>query len=592
MRDALGHRGPDDAGTFESASASGPLWFGHRRLAILDLSPSGHQPMTTPDGRYTITFNGEIYNFAELREELRSKGAAFLSTSDTEVVLKAWQCWGWTCVRRLKGMFAFALWDGAEERLWLARDRMGEKPLYYASRPGRFLFSSEVRALLASGGVERRMDADGLEAYLTFGSVADPYTLVEGVRAVEAGSVVRVDGDGVHAIPYWTLRDIADMEGPVDEERIVGDTARAVRHALRRVMVSDVPVGVLLSGGIDSSSNAVLLSEMGFRNLMTFSVVFEGVGRDLSEKPWIQLVVDRQKTNHRYVTVSGEHTDSWVRCAVASMDQPTWDGVNTYFVVRAIHETGLKVAVSGQGADELFLGYGQRQSFDRLLRLARTSPPFAGSLARRLAPSSGTRFEKLFQLFGADRPEEAAFLARHSMFSQAGLDRLRGRRTLPQTRFVRSQGGSTPLSVLSRLELAHYLRNTLLRDGDQMSMANSLELRAPFVDSDLVELVAATPTGLRVRPHRQKPLLVDAVGKGLPPEIAERKKHGFELPFNAWLRDGLDLADPTKADLGLDPAEVRSVRHRFLQGQDWPRFWTLVVLASWAARHHLSPPTR
>ena len=592
MLGALAHRGPDDEGTFEDRSEIGPVWFGHRRLSILDLSPAGHQPMSSPDGRLTIVFNGEIYNFKELKTELA--GFPFVSTSDTEVILAAWQRWGWKCAARLKGMFAFAVWDSVEQRLWLVRDRMGEKPLYYTLQEKRFIFASEVRALLASGAVERRIDSDGLDAYLTFGSTADPYTLVENVRAVEAGTVMRIDRQGIWESPYWSLKNIPEDCGPANRFETVNAVAKSVRQAMRRVMVADVPVGVLLSGGIDSSSNVVLLTDMGFRNLKTFSVIFEGTGQELSEKPWIQLIVDRQKTDHQYVTVTQEEASCWVPCAVEAMDQPTWDGVNTYLVVRAIHEAGLKVAVSGQGSDELFLGYDSRKSFAGLMSLASHTPSVSllfRALTDRRPGLGDTKYEKLFQAFGAERPASAAYLARHSMFSQGGLERLRGGERPFQGRFVRDKGGLTPLGILSRLEMAHYLKNTLLRDGDQMSMSQSLELRSPFLDSDLVETVASTPPELRVTAKRQKPLLVDAVGQGLPSEIANRVKHGFTLPFNKWLRNGLDISCRPAADLGLDPQAVERVNSRFLAGQDWPRYWTLQVLAAWAVRHKLSPPS-
>jgi len=594
MLQSIMHRGPDDEGMYEETTPNGVLWFGHHRLAIQDLSRAGHQPMSTHDGCLTITYNGEIYNFHELRKRLEQRGHHFHSATDTEVILSAWEAWGPDAVNYFRGMFAFALWDRKDCSLWLVRDRLGEKPLYYIRQAERILFASEVRCLLASGVVERRIDSDGLDSYLTFGSVGDPYTLVKDVRAVEAGHWALFRGGQWTMQKYWSLSDIKEATSDVPQKEAVETTAALLREANRLCMVSDVPVAVLLSGGIDSSSNVVMLNEMGFRTLETFSVVFAGPDIHYSEERWSSLVAERFGTRHHEIVVGSEEAMKWVPDAVQAMDQPSYDGVNTYLVCRAIRSSDIKVAISGQGADELFLGYQQRHLFPCLLKVA-ASPlktlvrPWAAlsSLAPNMAD---TKYEKILQLSTIDDAPAAAYLAQHSVFSHWGIERLRGQKRPCPSRFIRDQGGCSPLGRLSRLEIAHYLRNVLLRDGDQMSMAHSLELRQPFLDYFLVESVVSLPAALKVKPKRQKPLLVEAVGPALPSEVVQRRKQGFALPYNNWLRNGLSVDALASTDIGLDRKAVQAVYTRFIRGQDFPRYWALQVLSAWAGRERMSPP--
>lgn len=591
MSRALEHRGPDDHGVFRAGlDDSREVFLANRRLAIIDPSPRGHQPMATPDGRFVVAFNGEIYNFREIASTLKGSGVRLGGASDTEVILHAWQHWGPGCLDRFRGMFAFALFDTSERRLFLARDRLGEKPLYYWSDGRTFLFASEVRCLLASGVVPRRIDTDGLDAFLTFGSVADPYTIVQDVRALEPGHVAEVIDHRPVARAYWSLAAIEEGEDRIEASVAAAEVGVLLREACGLAMESDVPVGVLLSGGIDSSSNVVMLSELGFDDLRTFSVGFPSEDAALSERQWSSFVAERFDTDHRYLEVGIEEAKSWVIDGVARMDQPSIDGINTYLVTRAIAAAGIKVAVSGQGGDELFLGYPQRHRFPALARLAALRLPWpAGPLARNaghLGPIADSRFEKLAELLPAsDDPAASAYLANHSLFSQAGIERLRGGSRPPRGRFVSSQGGTTDMGRLSRLELAYYLRNTLLRDADQMSMANSVELRQPLLDARLVERVLEMPSEVQVRKGAQKPLLVEAVGPRLPREIVERPKMGFNLPYDRWLREGLVLTDPLEVPMGLDPASMRDVRDRFAKGAYWTRYWALQVLAAWVERH-------
>lgn len=594
---ALTHRGPDASGHFSAELPSrGQVWLGHRRLAIVDLSDAGRQPMEGAGGRHTVVFNGEVYNFRALRDELAGHGYSFRSHSDTEVLLAAFDRWGTGCLDRLRGMFAFALWDKAAGTLTLARDRLGEKPLYYVHDGARFAFASEVGALLEGGFAARELDDDGLDALLTFGSVAEPYTLVHGVRSVGAGEVVVLrDGDLVRR-RYWSLGAIE----PSDRSRaeaVEGVRARLM-SSLAQSMMADVPVAVLLSGGVDSSANVVLLAAQRWDNLATFSVTFGGVDAALSEKPFSDLVARRFGTRHTSVEVSLDDARALVPRALDAMDQPSVDGVNVFLVSDAIARAGIKVAVSGQGSDELFLGYPQRRRFAALLSASRVLPAPARAALRALSraplwPADGAA-DKALQTLTSPDGLAGAYLAQHSMFAQGGVERLRGARRPPVTRFVEPLTAGLhnpkahPLDLLSRMELAHYLRNTLLRDGDAMSMAHSLEVRAPYLDADLVEYAVSTAPRHKLDPRRNKALLLDAVGPALPREVWDRPKMGFGLPYQRWLREGLALADIDGPEVGLCPRAVGAVRARFAQGQHYTRWLTLLAYARWARRTRMS----
>jgi len=582
--EAMAHRGPDDQGSFAATLADGRrLWLGHRRLAIVDLSAAGHQPMQREG--FTIVFNGEIYNYRELRQQLLDRGASLRTHSDTEVILALWAERGAACLPLLKGMFAFAIWDDHQQLLTLARDRIGEKPLYYAQSPSGFAFASEVRTLLELGVVEREIDPDGLEAFLTFGSLADPFPLVRGVRSLEAGQVMTVSRDSLRTRTYWS---VARIEPVHHAEDVVAETRRRLCAAVERCLVADVPVGVLLSGGIDSSANVVLLSER-HSDLRTFSVVFDDADQRYDEGRFSRSVAERFATRHHEFRVTLADARLLVGRSVAAMDQPSHDGINTYLVTHAVRDAGVKVAVSGQGADELFLGYSQRRAFPWLLRAAHALPGPARALLTQVAARLPLRDReaKLVQTMTSDDPVAAAYLAGHSIFSAAGQAHLRGREVAPPTRFVRSAGGTDALDQMSRLELTNYLRGTLLRDGDQMSMAHALELRAPFVDADLIEWVVSLPTHLKVAADRNKPLLLDAIGPTLPREVWDRPKQGFGLPFDRWLRDGIDLRPLDPEALGLTREGVATVAERFRAGSNYVRYWSLVVLNEWCQRHRL-----
>jgi asparagine synthase (glutamine-hydrolysing) len=587
MLESLCHRGPDDSGEHREETPRGTLWLGHKRLAILDISHAGHQPMLYGQGRFVITFNGEIYNFWEIRRELEGAGYSFSTRTDTEVILASWDRWGPASLGRFIGMFAFALWDRDEERLWLARDRLGEKPLYYAAQPGLFLFASEVRSLLASGVVERRIDSDGLDSYLSFGSVCQPYTIVKNVRSLGAGQLLGLHENRPEIRTYWSLGDIEKAQEPKVRIEQMRDL---LIDSVKLCMVSDAPVGLLLSGGVDSTTVLAMLAGEGFDNLSTFTVVFDE-NPAFSEDRWAADAAEHFRTRHTRIPVSMKEARELLPKAVESMDQPSIDGAQTFIVSGAIAHSGVKVALSGLGSDELFFGYGLHRHYGRLLALSRLRPLrmalFLLAGMSRLRPLSGrftpafARARKLLDLYTEGSREAVAYLAWQSIFSHGEINRLRGEMRPTPARFIQVSFGADPLATLSRLDLTNHMKNTLLRDADQMSMAHSLELRVPFLDYRLVESVASLPTSLRVGDGKYKQLLVNSVNHPAVSEAAGRPKSGFELPLDSWLRNGFRLGEIRPDLLGLDRKEISSMMRRFRLGEKCTRYWSLLVLSRW-----------
>ena len=597
MSRAIAHRGPDDNGTRRLAGRDGVALgaIAHRRLAILDLSAAGHQPMVSSNGRYTVAFNGEIYNFRALRAELERDGARFTSDGDTAVLLEGWVRSGPAFVRRLEGMFAFAMWDEWNRALFLARDPFGIKPLYYAPVGRGLLVGSELRALTASGLVAAQIDAHALAGYLTFGSVPEPETIVAGVRLSPPGTILRFDTATarlaeVDATPFVHLE--RDAEPIADRATAARVIREALEHSIDRHLVSDVPVALFLSGGIDSSIVAALAAQRARSTLDGFTVSF--AEEEFDESAVASRVAKRHGIRHHLIPLGDDDLLAALPRAFTTMDQPTLDGINTFVVSEAVRAYGSKVVLSGLGGDELFAGYPSFARARALARFNRVPAPARRVVAALATHVGGVRGAKVALGLKRGLPGDAAYLASRTLFGARQITDLVGARALA------TLGAPPELSVLQQVswrELTGYMRNTLLRDSDVFSMAHALELRVPFLDREVAAASFAVADGLKLSRRMSKPLLVDATRDLLPSAVWDRPKQGFVLPFAAWMHGPLaaevtaTLGDGDRLHaLGLDARAVRQVWSDFVRGRSgvtWSRPWALFSLLRWASAHGL-----
>jgi asparagine synthase (glutamine-hydrolysing) len=629
MAAAMIHRGPDEDGFLVNDQRAPGIALGMRRLSIIDL-PGGHQPIWNEKQNVAVVFNGELYNYRELRQRLQLSGHTFNTNSDTEVLVHGWEEWGEDLLPELRGMFAFALLDlrkhfATVPVLFLARDPLGIKPLYYTQTPQGFAFASELRALLASSVASRKLSDDALTSYLLFGSVSEPVTLVEGVFSLPPGHALLLHVPdrrrSPRVRPWWDPTRSPSARDPKRPHDFAAASARLRTHledSIRAHLVADVPVGLFLSSGLDSSAIAVLAGRAQ-QGIQSFTLTFPDTPYD--EGPLAKVVAQRAGTRHTEVPLQGRDMLARVDEAISTLDQPTMDGINTYFVSWAAREVGLKVALSGLGSDELFGGYrtfadtpklAQLEVVSRFVPLAfrRISAPLVNSfLVRNGSPDAARKANDAWLMpdvlphpYFFTRllfpPSEVSRLAephyRKSTVSSDGA-------TLDPTwlawleRTADQAAAAQLVAGISWLEMRTYMVSTLLRDTDCVSMARSLEVRVPFLDTPLVEFVSALPDEARVEPGVSKGLLRAALAGLMPPEILNQKKRTFTLPWENWLRTALrprieaslkDLAPVLKSQ--LHAAGVRLVWDNFLAGRTtWSRPWSLYVLNEWC-RQHLS----
>lgn len=621
MSDAMTHRGPDDHGSWisEPDSSGWGTLLAHRRLSILDLSPSGAQPMVDPLSGHVLVSNNEIYNYVELRQRLVTEGPALGSTGDTAVMLRALSQHGAEAVSWFRGMFAFACWDPEARRLLLARDPLGIKPLYLARsqdpRAGwSIAFASELRALLASGLLGTpRLDPTAVASSVWNGFVVGPATAVKGVELLWPGRLFEFDNAGreLRQQDFWQIPDRARGPG-MDEDRLTA----VLEEALRLHLASDVPLAVLLSSGVDSSAVANLAQRAAQSPIHTFTLAFED--QLLNEGPIARQIAAAIGTDHHEVVLTEDHFVGDLEPALDSLDQPTFDGLNAYCISRAIRDAGFTVALSGTGGDELFGGYSTYRELPVLHRWSRQAAwvprslqTAAATLATRHLRGSGetlapqTRWAKLPDMVrhGDDlitlyQLAYALFLPQFQKellapdFAEALSDGL----PLPmRQRLAAETRNRTPLSAISVMEQRVFLGERLLRDGDAASMACSLEQRVPLVDQLLFESVDGLPDKTRYQPLGQKAVLRRIGLRGLDPTLFQRPKSGFVLPFDRWIRRGLkDAMDQTLRDpqasaaVGLDPAAVERLWRAFQDGAPgmyWSRVWSIYVLIRWCHRN-------
>jgi asparagine synthase (glutamine-hydrolysing) len=606
MLDHLRHRGPDDRGEERFEVENGPpVYLGHQRLSIIDLTKLGHQPMPNDTRSIWVSTNSEIYNFKELRQELESKSYTFRSQSDTEVLLKAYEEWGVDCLKKLRGMFAFAIWDADKKVLFLARDRLGIKPLYYFSSADCFLFASEVRALAATGIPDTTLSATGLFQFLSFGSLSAPDTLWESIKELMPGHYLLVTPKSMVETQYWDP--LSSPESPADS-RIENSLKTTLKESVSLRQVSDVTLGAFLSGGIDSSAVVSLMNKKTDSPVETLSVVFKEPEYD--ESVYSKQVAEKMGTRHHTLELDESDLVNALPDAISAMDQPTVDGINTYLISRCARGSNWKVALSGIGGDELFGGYDsfslipKLSIFNRFLRpLPRSWRNFAGNCLKRFLPVSD-RNNKLAQFVRGQKSGGHDYFLLRALFTE---DRVRSlfrdkncadNEILKHLKKTQQQcallSALHPLKQISYLELTHYLPNTLLRDTDMMSMAHGLEIRVPLIDHRLVELMFSFPPEIQFARPPQKSLLVNSLPTPLPPETVHRKKMGFTLPFEHWMRNELlsevesvllESVAPL-ADL-LDETEVRQVWEGFLARRiSWSRPWALYILKKWIKTNH------
>jgi asparagine synthase (glutamine-hydrolysing) len=609
MRDAMLHRGPDDAGCYQSPDRRVAL--AHRRLSILDLSAAGRQPMSNEDGNVWITFNGEIYNHLKLRERLLKQGHDFRSHTDTEAIVHLYEELGPESVAQLDGMFALALWDAPRRLLLLARDRLGKKPLYYTQVNGRLLFASEIKALLQHPVVRRDLDLEALDLYLTFSNVPPPHTLFAGIRKLPAAHLLTCDAEGRTAIRrYWSPLDDTPWTREVDETACVERVRHLLKQAVAKRLMSDVPIGAFLSGGVDSTANVALMSELTSEPLRTFSIGFEGFGKaeNFHDLPYARQAARAFGCDHHEVTITAAECRDYLPQLARQQDEPIGDPacLPMHFVSRAAKQHGVTVVLVGEGSDEVFGGYddmvrmlrsysGQWQRVRRLPRLARVGLQHASRLSGapagrvdvlRRAARDDPFYWGLTVLFW-DTEKHA--LLRPETRAQMGAGAAPIVRGYYEEILAR-QPRADFLQQMSYVELCNRLPELLLMRVDKLSMAHSLEARAPFLDSELVAYALSLPQGLKIAGGQTKRVLKEAVRPFLPREIIERPKQGFRVPLPAWLAG--ELSEWAEHQLLASPLRKRGLFHDAYIDAMWRRhrsgvqdhsfdLWGLINLSAW-----------
>ncbi len=587
---ALAHRGPDGEGTL----IDGRTLLVHRRLAIIDPTPAGRQPMTTPDGRFSIVFNGEIYNYRELRADLARAGVPFLTSSDTEVLLALVVRDGMAALSRARGMFALAIWDARERSLALARDRFGIKPLYVATRPRGIAFASEIGALRRASLVDRDVSAAGILAFLAWSSTPAPLTWLRNVESLLPGTWKRWHEDGrVERATFADYIGAYGNEHPVDETELREQVREAIRDSVAAHLVADVPVGIFLSGGIDSAAIVATARSLTSGPLHTYTVA--GDEPSMSELDEARVVATSCETTHHELMIGAASIERALPAIIRRLDAPSADAINSYFVSQAVARTGVKAVLSGVGGDELFGGY---PSFRRIPSALKASKWFSSALpATALAASAVPDWRaRKWQHFAGAPDAVSAYRALRGNFMpeewpaligpafeggawRAAADALGD----AEARMFRSTAHETPLATVARLETGAYLQGQLLRDIDAVSMAHALEVRVPFVDHRLLASVWPA-AGQHPALLDGKRLLYESLARPLPPGIAGRPKRGFTLPFDTWMRGGLR----DTARQGLQSAVSRGwvnaraaadVWSEWERGRaHWSRVWGLSVL--------------
>ncbi len=590
MTESLKHRGPDATGVFVDEEIA----LGHLRLSIIDLSETANQPFFDSSNRYSIIFNGEIYNYREVKKSLPDY--PFRTNSDTEVILAAFEKYGADCLSLLNGMFAFAIWDRDRRELFAARDRLGVKPFYYAqTADGTFIFASEIRAILNSQLIPRKLNNNGIYDYLMYQSVYAPETIVENIFQLPAGDFGMFSHGRFKTRPFWRIEKSPLEKITDDPDTIKKQVKELLLNSVEQRMISDVRLGAFLSGGIDSSAVVALMSEVSTQPVETFSIAFGE--KEFDESPFSDRIAEQYKTKHTKIFLTAGDFLKQLPEALKAADSPSGDGVNTYVVSKATKKSGIKVALSGLGGDELFAGYPNFLKWYKTYTSLLSNIPhfFRKPFAMALANSGNSKYQRVGDIVSAKKINLSGV---YPMFRQVMSQQIigdlykNGHHENSIQKILRDREREIEkfpvLSQFSIAELLGYTQNVLLKDTDQFSMASALEVREPFFDYKLVEYVLRIPDEIKY-PKYPKSLLVESIYPMLPDEIVHRPKMGFVLPFDKWMRNELKDFCQNRLE-NLAEREIFD-SHRLLQkwsdfqtgknGVLWSHLWHLVVLTEW-----------
>lgn len=586
MRDRLDHRGPDDSGFW----SEGPIALGFRRLSILDIS-GGRQPMVTPDGRIAVVFNGEIYNHPELKAELESDGVIYRTRSDTETLLHLYRRHGVEMFCRLNGMFAVALWDAQSHELILARDPIGIKPLYYSFEGKRILFASELRALLAAPAPDALEPSAVLE-YLHYGCVRGSRTVVASVKKLPPGHLLRVNSRGIHLERHWEIPPLPHPSAPLGAEEALSQVESLLTHSVRRQLLSDVPVGAFLSGGLDSSLVAALMCRAAGRSIATFTIGFSGARDGLDESAYAKAVSSHLGAEHHELILPADVLDR-MEDMVSCLDEPIADSaiLPTFLLARFARER-VKVVLSGEGADELFAGYGRYKAAylsETISELPGGLGPVAAVLARRLG--KGRVFRTIPHSSVRDWGLAFAQLSDGALKDLCAADFLESAKPSDPVGWFPEGDQPHTLNRALAYDLRTTLCDALLMKVDKATMRASLEARVPYLDKHLVQAVLPMPAMLKMRWFKGKYILRRLASKYLPREIVWRRKHGFNVAWEEWVRGpGNGRIDDIISGGGLEKCgvfrmdQIRRMRRRLIEGGrdvDAGLFFRIVIMGLW-----------
>ncbi len=592
MTTSLAHRGPDAADYYVETGVA----FGHRRLSIIDLSSDGTQPFRDVTGRYTLVFNGEIYNYQELKSQIDYD---FKTSTDTEVLMALLIKKGIAGLNELNGMFAFAFWDEQTKELICARDRMGIKPFFYSINDNQFLFSSEVRSILQSGIVEKKLSKRSLEEFLLYQTTLPPRTLIEDILQLSGGEVGVWKNNEFSVSNFWKMENTAKKERITQNHKAV--VKDAVFSAVEKRLISDVPLGAFLSGGIDSSAIVAVMDQVSTGKVNTFSVVFEE--KEFDESPYSDLISKKYKTDHHKILLKSDVFKDELIEALDAMDQPSGDGINSYVICKETKKAGLTVALSGLGGDEIFTGYSYFHDWKKLNKykslwsIPQILRKNSAKLLPLIAKRRGARLKQILSLPEFSIREVYPPFRQVAMLDDYTSGTNNGERQVTKSllKNIGDNINDLPLfSQFSIVELKTYTQNVLLKDTDQMSMASSLEVRVPFLDHELVETLLRIPDHLKHKTY-PKDLLVECLDPLVPGEIVHRPKMGFTLPWKFWLKNELrsfceERINYLKQFSYFDAQKLESMWEKFCAGDEtipWVRVWQMVVLSYWLKKQEI-----